>query len=223
ICAPMFSNLFSSSISLATVTPSLVTRGAPNDLSSTTLRPLGPSVTRTASARMSIPCIILSRASTENFTSLAAMSYSSRFDCLASWRGRSAVFLRSQPRGFSARTIRSVAEGSGGLSRTSGFHQHPHQVAFLHDHVLDAVELDFGPRPLAEQHSVADLDVDRDELAALIATAGADGNDLPFLRFFLCSIRDDDAATRLLLSFNPLNDDAIVKWTEFHGFASSPA
>ena len=29
ICAPMFSNLFSSSISLATVTPSLVIRGAP--------------------------------------------------------------------------------------------------------------------------------------------------------------------------------------------------
>src|SRR5262245_45274865 len=75
ICAPMFSNLFSSSISLATVTPSLVTRGAPNDLSSTTFRPLGPRVTRTASARMSIPWIILSRASTENFTSLAAMSY----------------------------------------------------------------------------------------------------------------------------------------------------
>src|SRR5262245_34907617 len=73
ICAPMFSNLFSSSISLATVTPSLVTRGAPNDLSSTTLRPLGPRVTRTASARMSIPCSILSRASTENFTSLAAI------------------------------------------------------------------------------------------------------------------------------------------------------
>jgi hypothetical protein len=29
ICAPMFSNLSSSSISLATVTPSLVMRGAP--------------------------------------------------------------------------------------------------------------------------------------------------------------------------------------------------
>ncbi|ESW83834.1 hypothetical protein X770_24915 [Mesorhizobium sp. LSJC269B00] len=41
ICAPMFSNLSSSSISLATVTPSLVMRGAPNDLSMTTLRPLG--------------------------------------------------------------------------------------------------------------------------------------------------------------------------------------
>src|SRR5262252_1749351 len=63
---------------------------------------------------------------------------------------------------FSAMARRSVAEGSGGLSRTSSFHQHPHQVAFFHDHVLDAVELDFSPRPLAEQHSVADLDVDRD-------------------------------------------------------------
>src|SRR6266536_6458770 len=70
----MFSNLSSSSISLATVTPSLVMRGAPNDLSSRTLRPLGPSVTRTAWVSISMPCSILSRASTENFTSLADIS-----------------------------------------------------------------------------------------------------------------------------------------------------
>ena len=55
IWAPMFSNLSASSISLATVTPSLVMRGAPKLLSSTTLRPFGPSVTLTASARMSTP------------------------------------------------------------------------------------------------------------------------------------------------------------------------
>src|SRR5712671_2944520 len=55
IWAPIFSNLSSSSISLATVTPSLVMRGAPKLLSSTTLRPLGPSVTLTALARMSTP------------------------------------------------------------------------------------------------------------------------------------------------------------------------
>jgi hypothetical protein len=73
----MFSNLSSSSISLATVTPSLVMRGAPNDLSSTTLRPLGPSVTFTALARMSTPRSILSRASTENLTSLAAIEFHS--------------------------------------------------------------------------------------------------------------------------------------------------
>ena len=73
ICAPMFSNLSSSSISLATVTPSLVTRGAPKLFSSTTLRPLGPSVTLTALARMSTPRSMRSRASCENLTSLAAM------------------------------------------------------------------------------------------------------------------------------------------------------
>ena len=42
ICAPMFSNLSLSSISFATETPSLVTVGAPNERSSTTLRPFGP-------------------------------------------------------------------------------------------------------------------------------------------------------------------------------------
>ena len=75
ICAPMFSNLSSSSISLATVTPSLVMRGAPNDLSSTTLRPLGPSVTLTALARMSTPRSMRSRASEEKRTSLAAIEW----------------------------------------------------------------------------------------------------------------------------------------------------
>src|ERR1700730_18353974 len=76
IWAPMFSNLSSSSISLATVTPSLVIRGAPHDLSRTTLRPFGPRVTRTAFARMSMPRSSLSRASTENLTSLADMDAS---------------------------------------------------------------------------------------------------------------------------------------------------
>jgi hypothetical protein len=75
ICAPMFSNLSSSSISLATVTPSLEMRGAPKLLSSTTLRPLGPSVTFTALLRMSTPRNILSRASVENFTSFAAIVF----------------------------------------------------------------------------------------------------------------------------------------------------
>ena len=71
ICAPMFSNLSFSSMSLATVTPSLVMRGAPKLLSSTTLRPLGPSVTFTALASVSTPLRMRSRASRPNFTSLA--------------------------------------------------------------------------------------------------------------------------------------------------------
>ena len=55
ICAPMFSSGSFSSISLATVTPSLVIVGDPNFLSRTTLRPFGPSVTLTASASWLTP------------------------------------------------------------------------------------------------------------------------------------------------------------------------
>src|SRR5579872_1699479 len=50
ICAPMFSSGSGRSISLATVTPSLVIVGDPYALLRITFRPLGPSVTFTASA-----------------------------------------------------------------------------------------------------------------------------------------------------------------------------
>ena len=53
--APIFSYGSSSSISLAMETPSFVMVGAPHFFSSTTLRPRGPSVTLTASARMLRP------------------------------------------------------------------------------------------------------------------------------------------------------------------------
>src|SRR5450432_1765044 len=73
ICAPMFSNLSLSSISLATETPSLVMVGAPKLLSSTALRPLGPRVALTALARTFTPRNIRARASSLKRTSLAAM------------------------------------------------------------------------------------------------------------------------------------------------------
>ena len=55
IWAPMFSSGSFSSISFATVTPSLVIVGPPNFFSRTTLRPLGPRVTFTASASWLTP------------------------------------------------------------------------------------------------------------------------------------------------------------------------
>ena len=73
IWAPMFSTWSSSSISLATDTPSLVTVGEPNFLSITTFRPFGPSVTFTAWASLSTPILRRARASTSNPSSLAAM------------------------------------------------------------------------------------------------------------------------------------------------------
>ncbi|MDT4859687.1 hypothetical protein FQZ97_942090 [compost metagenome] len=59
----MFSIESASSISFATVTPSLVIAGEPNFLSRITLRPLGPNVTFTALARVSTPFFNLSLAS----------------------------------------------------------------------------------------------------------------------------------------------------------------
>ena len=50
--------------------------------------------------------------------------------------------------------------------------------------IFDAVDLDFGARPLAEQHAVADLQIDRDQLAGFVAAAGADGDDFALLTAF---------------------------------------
>jgi hypothetical protein len=62
----MFSKGSSSSISLATVTPSFVTCGAPNDFPIITFLPLGPNVTLTALASASTPRLIPSLASISN-------------------------------------------------------------------------------------------------------------------------------------------------------------
>src|ERR1041384_4308569 len=74
IWAPMLARRSSSSISLATVTPSLVTVGEPHDFSMMTLRPRGPSVTLTVLARILRPLAMLCRAACENTISLAAMT-----------------------------------------------------------------------------------------------------------------------------------------------------
>src|SRR6202045_4506471 len=189
ICAPMFSNLSSSSISLATVTPSLVMRGAPNDLSSTTLRPLGPSVTRTALVRMSTPRNIRSRASTENFTSLALI-------LLLHW-----MWVRQRLRGLLAgdRLI-----------------EHAHDVALFHDEVIDAVELDLGPGPFSKQHDLAGLQIDGNQFAVLVAAPGTGGDDLALGGFLLRRIGNDDPACALFFGVDALDYNPIMKRTKLH-------
>src|SRR5882672_8701424 len=178
IWAPMFSNLSWSSMSLATVTPSLVMRGAPNDLSSTTLRPLGPSVTPTALARISTPRSMRARASEPNFTSLAAMS---------------------------------MDPSLGGFACGDGIAlDDAHDVRFLHDDELFPVDFDFGPRPFAEQHAVADLDVQRVNLAVLRTGARPDRDDLALGRLFLCRVGNEDPAGGLLILLDAADQDAIL-------------
>src|SRR6202035_6113144 len=192
----MFSNLSSSSISLATVTPSLVMRGAPYDLSRITLRPFGPSVTLTALLRISTPRNKRSRASDEKRTSLADMMFNPWLE-MRGRAGSGRLFLR----------------GAGALD-------HTHDVGLLHDQKILAVDLDLGAGPFAEQYPVARFEFEWDQLAALVPSARPHGDDLALLRLLLGGVGNDDAALRLFLSFDAADDDAVVQWTEFHGLRS---
>jgi len=94
--------------------------------------------------------------------------------------------------------------------------ENAHDVALLHDQEIFAIELDLGAGPLAEQHAVADLEVDRDQLAGLVAATGADGGDFALRGLFLGTVGNDDAASCLLFGVDALDHDAVVKRTEFH-------
>ena len=138
-----------------------------------------------------MPCNILSRASTENLTSLADISVFLLFDLISRndcWPGPNdedypmfSAFERPlhglpQDKNF-------VSAKSGSLLFGLGLDQHSHNVALFHYEVLDTIDFDLSARPFAEQDAVADLDVDRNELAALVAAARADGNTLPCCGF----------------------------------------
>src|SRR3984957_2860001 len=95
-----------------------------------------------------------------------------------------------------------------------------HDVGLLHDQKLPAVDLDLGAGPFSKQHPVARFEVKRNELAAFVPSAWSHGDVLALLRLFLDGIGNNDAALRLLLTFNAADDDAVMQWTEFHGLRS---
>ena len=195
----MFSNLSASSISLATVTPSLVIRGAPKLLSSTTLRPLGPSVTFTASARMSTPRSMRSRASAPKRTSLAAMCI---IPSLIRDRSRARGLRRpsSWPRGVpSTMPMMSLSF----MIRSSS----PSSLTSVPDHLPNRMR---SPA-LTSRATIC---------AGLVAGAGAGGDDLAFHRLFLGGVGDDDAARGLLFGIQPADHDPVVQGTELHAVRS---
>src|SRR5262249_32671248 len=99
--------------------------------------------------------------------------------------------------------------------------QHAEDVLLAHDEVLLAVELDLRARVLAEEDLVADLHVERRDLAVVVHLALADGDDLPLLRLLLGGVGDDDAALGLLhLLVEPLHEDAVLEWPDLHRCSS---
>src|SRR5690606_8896920 len=148
------------------VTPSLVMVGAPNFLSMTTLRPRGPIVTLTASARALTPRSRARRASSSN-SRIFAM--------------RILLFTRFRP-GQPRRRRRRPGRMQHDSCLLRGDRVY---VAVREDEVLLVVVLDLGAAVLAVEHDVADLDVDRHALALVVDAAGADGDDGALLGLLL--------------------------------------
>src|SRR6267378_2619405 len=212
ICAPMFSSGSRSSISLATVTPSLVMIGAPNFFSITALRPLGPSVIFTASARAFTP------------RKIAWREFSPVTICFA---------ILVIPPDILFCELRNPDENCTGL-KTGHYNgnyllpgglrcaaQLRQNFFFAKNEKLFILDFDFGTAVLAEQDTVARLDVERDQLA-LFALAGADGDDFAFHRLFFCGVRDDDAAPDAFLLFNAPHDDTVVERGKIHCHLEKP-
>src|SRR5690242_19393432 len=158
----MFSSGSRSSISFATVTPSLVIVGDPNFLSRMTFRPLGPSVTLTALARLLTPLRTACR---------DASPYVICFAIMCSVDSASVRSRQSRRRLFPRTDL---------LDRED--------VLLFHDQVLHALELDFLTGVLAEQDRIAGLHVQRHSLAIVLGLAVSGGDHRAVLRLLLRGI-----------------------------------
>eukprot|EP00456_Euglypha_rotunda_P002968 TRINITY_DN10533_c2_g1_i1.p1 TRINITY_DN10533_c2_g1~~TRINITY_DN10533_c2_g1_i1.p1 ORF type:complete len:167 (+),score=19.70 TRINITY_DN10533_c2_g1_i1:94-594(+) len=90
------------------------------------------------------------------------------------------------------------------------------QVVFLHDQQFVAADLDGLAAVLAEQDAVADLAVQGDEVALVVALARAHGQDFTLIGLFGGGVGNDDARGSLGFAVNTLDDHAIGQRTKFH-------
>src|SRR5687767_1525623 len=91
-----------------------------------------------------------------------------------------------------------------------------HDVFLAHHEELIAFDLHGLAGILAEQHAVADLDVDRNQLAVVVLLALADGDDLALVGLLGGGVGDHDAPGGLALLFDALDDHAVMQRTDFH-------
>ena len=70
---------------------------------------------------------------------------------------------------------------------------------------------DYSPN----KHTVAFLEIDRDELAAFVAATWTNGDHLSFSRLLFGRVRNDDSACGFTLDVDARNHDAVVKRPKF--------
>src|SRR6266581_7731773 len=138
------------------------------------------------------------------------------FTALARMSMPCSMRARASPLNLSSLAAISVSPWLSGFLDCDGRVDDAHDVAFLHDHQVFAVELDLGARPFSEQHAVAALDVERVQLAVLVARARANGDHFALHRLFLRCVGDENAAGALRFRLDTADQDAVLQWTQFH-------
>src|SRR6266571_5938075 len=185
---PICLSLLAEMVPTWAVTPSLVMIGAPNFFSITALRPLGPRVIFTASARAFTPRKIAWREFSPVTICFAILFIppdilfaKSDENCTGRKTGH---YSRPKARLYNAR----IELLPGRFRRAAQLRQN---FFFAKDEIFLVLDLDFRTAVFAEEDTIAGLDVQRDQFA-LLALASADGDDFAFHRLFFCGVRDDD-------------------------------
>ena len=194
--APRFSNRSSSSISLATVTPSLVERGAAVGLLEHHVAALG--------AQGDLHRVGEGVDAAQHAVARVGGEVDVFGGHLADLSKSSGVGRRSASRPQAA--FASAATGSSTPRMSVSFmisRSSPSILTSLPDHLPNRMR---SPA----------FDVDGDALAVVVPGAGADGDDLAFLRLFLGVVGNDDPALGLGFFFDASNDDAIAQRTKGH-------
>src|SRR6201988_1785762 len=178
----MFSSGSFSSISLAIVTPSFVIVGDPNFLSMTTFRPLGPSVTFTASASLSTPRRRLSRAFASNSIILAMGMF---------------LLCGAEPHRLRREAARRLEDRE--------------DVGFAKDQIILLADLHFRARVLPVEDDVPLLHFGDDALSLFRPASGTDGDDLALGGAFLGRVGDDDSVLRDFFRLERFDDHPVTQ------------
>src|SRR6476660_4997581 len=107
----------------------------------------------------------------------------------------------------------SLGGGAGRLAIARDLGEH---VRLTQDQVVVAADPDLGPAVLGEDDLIALRQVHRDELSVVVPGARAECEDAAALRLLLRGIRKHDAAERLLLFIEDLDDQAVTKRLQVH-------
>src|SRR3989441_5870275 len=91
-----------------------------------------------------------------------------------------------------------------------------HDVFLAHHEELIALHPHGLPGVLAEQHPVADLDIDRNQFAVIVFLALTYGEDFALLGLLCGGGGNDDASGGFLFLFDALDNYSVMQGTDFH-------